>query len=152
MADFWGVERYKNENDFKDGYSIIKVNTVKGGQLIEQSQVQSFLVPFSEVNNNFKNGCSSNPYRTLFFTQINEGGSVPDALERVLAKQQMNHGSLLSRIKSQFLQRLDSFKKKVKTKKCLNTLPAGFSCRICSISFRDKTYGWKQYSIKIKMK
>lgn len=148
MADFWGIERYKSETDYQDGYSILKINTRKGKILVEQCQIESFNVPFLEVENNFKTGCAPSEYRDDFFANVRAGKSVPDILESILNKQQVP----LSIIKWKLIKTFKDINRRIEIIRQRNKFILASDCCIRSINFRDKTYGWKQYSLKINIK
>jgi len=146
LADFWGVwNEIPNMNDNK-GTSILLVKTQKGIALLPKKELVEYADSNYETTIKYNKACVAsippNPKREVFFNQLQNCSSVTHLIDKVLQppliKRYIKTFKLLV---TKFLNR-SSIGHRYNSSRYINP-------SIYSISFRNKSLGWKKYQLEI---
>lgn len=155
LADFWGISQFKNIDDESRGYSLVSVNSGKGMALVSKGRFEKFNICYADVIKNFKTGCKPHIDRDCFLESIQMGLSLPDSFQRIKKSNiQTTANHILTQLKGLikgWLIEYQLFKHNRVELKKLN-IGRNKNLKLVSISFRDKTFGWNKYSLRLKCK
>lgn len=87
LADFWGVDKLYPDKDDNRGIGLVMINSRKGFEIINDIDINSWLVDYSEViryNSAFIKSPKLHPKRTSFFENLNMAN--PADVETLLEK------------------------------------------------------------------
>lgn len=147
IGDFWGIQNHHPEMDDDRGTSLVLINTEKGRAMIDWSNVVCLKTDYEIAaydNAGLKSFVKKPIKRDVFFHDLDGCNSVVDLIERCTKP------SLYKRLKAK-LKKNGGGKMRV-DESLFNWVETEAACRCVSdITFRDKRYGWKEYSIRIEL-
>lgn len=168
IADFWGIHIEMPEMDDDKGTGLVLVNTDKGRQALDWSNVtkkESSIEVASKYNGGLSSITKPHPKRSDFFAALDASPSVIDLIDKSLRPSFKSRIRLSLRRYKQLIKRV--LKKLIgggkynlahQTLPCpqisqpdfVPSMPQG--SKISAITFRNKLYGWKSYRMEIILK
>lgn len=146
LADFWGVwNEIPNMNDDK-GTSILLVKTQKGIALLPKKELVEYADSDYETVIKYNKACVAspppNPKREVFFTHLQNCPSVTHLIDKVLQPPLIKRYIKTFRLLVTKSLNRSSIDHRYNLSRYINP-------SIYSISFRNKSLGWKKYQLEI---
>lgn len=160
LADYWGIQKTHPEMDDDKGTGLVLINTQKGKEFFDKIEVSSLETVYEEIissNPVIVRSVNPHPNRDKFFMELNHtqhlSKLILDFTKPSLKQQARSTFSLLKRIVRNHIKcfRWATTETKSNDKSTYPTEPVNIRS-LQSVSFRDKTTGWKTYGMVIKMK
>ena len=163
LADYWGVQLFHPEMDDDRGTSLVLANTEKGRDILEILDFQFVLSTYANAlksNGGLSTHAVFHPKRERFFAELQDSESLAalvNGLLRPTFKQQARMA--LSKSKHLVIKLLNNVTGGGKSD-CSRTQYITYSNLptstlslggIKSVSFRDKSVGWKRYGMRIEL-
>lgn len=164
LADYWGVQSFHPEIDDDRGTSLVLVNTEKGRGVLEKLEIQIVTSTYSNAlksNGGLSIHAVFHPKRKCFFTELQDCESLSalvNGLLRPTFKQQARMA--LGKCKRVAIKLLNSVmeggKSSSQSEYPYTTYSYPPTCSLSlggikSVSFRDKSVGWKRYGMRIEL-
>lgn len=168
IADFWGINIEMPEMDDDKGTGLVLVNTEKGRQALDWSQVtkkESSIEVASKYNGGLSSITKPHPKRAEFFAALDASPSVIDLIDKSLRPSFKSRIRMSLRRYKQLIKRvLKRLIGGLKNNLAHQTLPCPQisqsdhvpsipkDTKISAITFRNKQNGWKSYRMEIRFK
>ena len=168
IADFWGIHIEMPEMDDDKGTGLVLVNTEKGHQTLDWSNVtkkESSVEVASKYNGGLSSITKPHPKRAEFFAALDASPSVIDLIDKSLRPSFKSRIRMSLRRYKQLIKR--ALKKLIGGGKYnlahqslstaqisqLDDIPSiPQESKISAITFRNKQNGWKSYRMEIRFK
>ena len=164
IADFWGIESIHPNIDDDKGTGLVFLNTAKGIDFFDSiEQINSFKSDFQTAtmyNPAYYRSVSPHSKREFFFGELDRCQSVSALIEKslkysLIRRIRIKLGWYKSLLKKKISEVLlgggKSEKKRIIKIEYHNQTNLPDNPKILAINFRNKSFGWKNYHIEIKV-